>query len=100
MPRLGPSISLRQASSLTTPYTQGQLVKVHAMVRILQALSTMYPNQSGDSLDGSMKSFFILAARLFLPSVITLRWSGVRRHRSAVGPRPLVINPVVIITAF
>src|SRR5437870_2084179 len=67
VPRLGPSISLRQASSLTTPCTQGYLVPVHATVRTLQDFLTMYPNQTGDSLNGSPKNLFITAARLSMP---------------------------------
>ena len=58
----------------------------------------MYPNQKGDRLYGSLKSLFIAAAPLFMPSVITLRWSGRTLARSVVGPRPPVL--VVLLTAF
>ena len=71
-----------------------------ATVRTLQAFSTMYPNQTGDSLNGSPKSLFITAARLFMPLVITLRWSGRRRNRSVVRPTAQWPAPVVIHSAF
>src|SRR4051794_39025018 len=96
VPRLGLIISPRQASSLTTLYIQGHHVPVRATVRTLQALSTMYLNQMEGRLNGSTKSLNIRAARLFMPSAITLRWSGIRRNRSVVRPHP----PVLIHTAF
>src|SRR5512133_3703369 len=100
VPRLGLIISLRQASSLTTPCTPGYLALAPATVRTLQAFSEMCPNQTGDSLNGWPKSLFITAARLFMTLVITLRWSGTRRHRSVVRPHPPLASLVVMHSAF
>ena len=58
------------------------------MVRTLQAFFNGVSEPDGDRLDGSPKSLFIMAARLFLPSVITLRWSDRTRTRSVVRPHP------------
>ena len=67
---------------LMTLCTQGYLVPVHA------GFFNGVSEPDGDRLDGSPKSLFITAASLFLPSVITLRWSDRTRARSVVRPHP------------
>ena len=100
-PNFEPGKSLRQATSLTTPCTQGYLVAVHATVRTLPSFNP----SDGISAPGEGVSLWVAAKSsyngrpvIYTSTVITLRWSGRPQPKSVVRPRPPLL--VVFITAY